>query len=111
MKTIILKRYNGTFTNGLNKLLAQIRSEEPDILNNYRVSHADREFQVWKRNPLVIELYSEKVMWQKLDYIHNNPCTARWKLAPFPHAYRFSSARFYLDNYKDWDFLTHIMDA
>ena len=94
-----------------NKLLAHIRSEEPDILNNYRVRHADREFQVWKRNPLAIELYSEKVMWQKLDYIHNNPCTARWKLSPFPQAYRFSSARFYLDNYKDWDFLTHIMDA
>lgn len=42
-------------------------------LETYKVKAADREYQFWERNPLSIELYSEKVFLQKLNYIHQNP--------------------------------------
>ena len=39
---------------------------------------------------------SEKLILQKLDYIHNNPCQGSWQLATNPWDYIHSSARFYL---------------
>ena len=32
---------------------------------------------------------------QKLNYIHNNPCTGKWKLVESPVDYDHSSAKFY----------------
>jgi hypothetical protein len=29
-------------------------------------------------------------------------------LCPYPEDYKYSSARFYLKNEKDWDFLVHV---
>ncbi|MGB3155452.1 MAG: hypothetical protein WBB06_12680, partial [Chitinophagaceae bacterium] len=52
------------------------------------------------------ELWEESFDWkycetadfayQKLVYMHNNPCTGRWKLAPDAMAYEHSSARYYI---------------
>lgn len=39
--------------------------------------------------------YSEKLVWQKLNYFHNNPCTGKWNLAPTPLEYPHSSCLFY----------------
>lgn len=46
-----------------------------------------------------------EVLIQKLNYIHNNPVKAG--LCKYPEEYKYSSARFYLCNEKDWDFLAH----
>jgi len=32
---------------------------------------------------------------QKLDYIHNNPCSKKWNLSPTPELYQHSSAGYY----------------
>jgi hypothetical protein len=42
--------------------------------------------------------YTEKFLLQKLNYIHNNPTTGKWKLAKFPEEYFHSSASFYILN-------------
>ena len=42
-------------------------------LENYRVNAKDREYQFWERNALSIDLWSEGVFMQKLEYIHYNP--------------------------------------
>jgi hypothetical protein len=34
---------------------------------------------------------------EKLNYIHNNPCTSKWKLAERPEDYRHSSASNYIN--------------
>jgi len=39
---------------------------------------------------------SEKLIMQKLDYIHNNPCQGSWQLVTNPWDYCHSSAKFYL---------------
>ncbi|MEO6454462.1 MAG: hypothetical protein ABIN97_10335, partial [Ginsengibacter sp.] len=41
------------------------------------------------------ECLTQKFIKQKLDYIHNNPCSGKWMLADCPQNYLHSSARFY----------------
>jgi hypothetical protein len=42
------------------------------------------------------ECSSERLIQQKLDYIHNNPCQGSWHLVELPWEYVHSSAQFYL---------------
>ena len=54
---------------------------------------ADRKHHFWKRNSLMIELFTPKVFRQKLDYIHQNPVAAG--LCNNAEEYTYSSASFY----------------
>ena len=38
---------------------------------------------------------SSKLIEQKLDYMHMNPCSKKWNLAEIPGDYRYSSMKFY----------------
>ena len=52
--------------------------------------------EVWKDAFDVKECRTEKFIMQKLNYIHNNPCSGKWKLADDPIHYLHSSASFYI---------------
>lgn len=65
------------------------------ILNEFLVEAKDRTYQIWERNSLSIDLWSEKVFIQKLNYIHNNPCKHPWYLAT-PHAGASISSKAYV---------------
>lgn len=41
-----------------------------------KVNKNDRTYQIWKREPLSIELFTEKALLQKLEYVHENPVAA-----------------------------------
>ncbi len=41
------------------------------------------------------ECYDDKIIMQKLNYIHNNPCKGKWQLANNFFEYPHSSAKFY----------------
>ncbi len=64
-------------------------------VENYRVKASNRQYQFWERNPLSIDLWSRAVFLQKLNYMHNNPTQAHWKLCQYPEEYKYSSAKFY----------------
>ena len=87
------------------QILKTLRNEKSPLQDDLFVNAKDRKFQVWERNSLSIPLWSDKVMWQKLDYIHNNPVKAG--LCKNPEDYKYSSASFYLNGEKRWDFLIH----
>jgi REP element-mobilizing transposase RayT len=55
----------------------------------------NKKHELWQGTFDVKECRTEKFILQKLNYIHNNPCTERWKLAEKPYEYPHSSARFY----------------
>lgn len=38
----------------------------------------NRHYQFWDQDNHPIALVSPKVIWQKVDYIHNNPVRAKW---------------------------------
>ena len=67
--------------------------DDPNLLERCKVDKTDREYQIWKRKPLSIELSSEKLFLQKLAYIHDNPVRAG--ICKYPEDYPFSSAFFY----------------
>jgi len=51
------------------------------------------EFQLWQQDNHPIELFDQKILRQKLDYIHNNPVEAG--IVEHPEEYLYSSARDY----------------
>jgi REP element-mobilizing transposase RayT len=53
----------------------------------------NENYQFWQQGNHPIEIYTNKVLDQKLDYIHNNPVTAGW--VDEPHHFLYSSARDY----------------
>jgi hypothetical protein len=79
-------------------------------LDKFRAKLRDREYQIWQRNPLPTELYSRKVIEQKLDYIHQNPVSGKWKLAKTVMDYHYSSIWFYDEDDITLSFLTHYME-
>ena len=76
-----------------NKLKQKLTTEDPIQLEQYKVNKYDRTYQIWKREPLGIELFTPPAFQQKLNYIHENPVRAG--LCKFAEDYRYSSARFY----------------
>ena len=75
------------------------------VLQKFRVDAADREFQIWERNPLSVAIVNESVFMQKLNYIHLNPVVDRWRLCESPEQYRYLSARFYWSGKDEFGFL------
>jgi len=90
------------------QILKNLRNQNSPLLNDLLVEAKDRKYQVWERNSLSVELYSEKVLAQKLDYIHLNPVQAG--LCSQPEEYEYSSAWFYEKNELNFDFLNHYED-
>jgi len=61
-----------------------------------------------KEIPLSVEIWSEKVLKQKLKYLHKNPVRAG--LCRFHEEYKYSSALFYKTGVDNLGFLTHYRD-
>jgi REP-associated tyrosine transposase len=67
-------------------LLRQLRSE--------KARHkTDREYQVWQEGSHPQEIQDDEMMWQKLQYIHENPMKRGY--VDDPTHWRYSSARNY----------------
>ena len=81
--------------------------EKNKMLSEFLIEAKDRTYQIWERNSLSIDLWTEKVFIQMLNYIHNNPCKHPWYLAKLPEEYKYSSAKFYYTGIDDFGFLTH----
>lgn len=50
---------------------------------------------------------SDKLLEQKLSYIHSNPCKGKWNLADSPVDYLHSSAKYYLTGEQGFYAVTH----
>ncbi|QNK78741.1 MULTISPECIES: transposase [Winogradskyella] len=74
------------------------------VLKCFYVESKDRSYQFWKRNSLCVDLYSDKIIEQKLKYIHENPVKAG--LCCNPEDYRFSSAKFYKEKGDEFCFIS-----
>lgn len=46
---------------------------DPDMIKKITVNLKDRKLQVWKRNSMSIDLFNEKFLLQKLNYIPARP--------------------------------------
>ena len=55
--------------------------------------HSDSYYRVWQRRYVPFNVFTHKKQMEKLDYMHNNPVTAR--RVPSPDLWPWSSFRFY----------------
>jgi REP element-mobilizing transposase RayT len=85
------------------KILAQIQNE-PESRREWMLklfeehatsSQKHKTYKFWQVGNHAIELYSEKFVWEKINYIHNNPVKAGW--VKNPEDWRYSSASNYQD--------------
>ena len=90
------------------KMKQDLENNHPQVLVNFLVNAKDRKYQVWERNPLSVDLWSREVIWQKLEYIHQNPVRAG--LCITAKDYYWSSAKFYHTGKDNFGWLTHVMD-
>jgi hypothetical protein len=54
---------------------------------------ADRSYQLWQEGSHPEQIQNDEMMWQKLEYIHNNPVVRGY--VDEPTHWRYSSARTY----------------
>ena len=87
------------------QLLLSLFKDDKDLHASLKVKKYDRDYQVWKREPLGIELLNKAMFIQKLEYIHYNPVRAG--LCELPEDYHYSSAKFYRDGSNSFNMLTH----
>jgi putative transposase len=87
------------------QILRSLIKDDKDSHDSFKVNKYDRGYQIWKREPLSIELLNKGMFMQKLEYIHYNPVRAR--LCEVPEDYQYSSARFYHDGTNSFQMLTH----
>jgi putative transposase len=88
------------------QLKRHLIANDKELLESFKVNKYDRDYQIWKREPLSIELITPSVFNQKLEYIHSNPVRA--ELCINPEEYYYSSAKFYYDGIDDLGMLTHV---
>jgi len=99
---------NSVVGNGKRYLAYQIidrleMNNEIEILMRMQmgVSRSDRErgkqHEVWESSFDWKECNTERLITQKLEYIHDNPCCGKWNLVDSPVDYKYSSARFYIE--------------
>ena len=101
-----VQRYFLKFT--AQKIKAALQEHHPQVLSHFESESKDRSYQFWKRRALSIELRTDKVYQQKLDYIHWNPVKAG--ICKLPEDYKYSSAHLYHCGIDNWGFLTHHRD-
>jgi REP element-mobilizing transposase RayT len=90
------------------KIKADLATHHQQVLEHFLINAKDRKYQFWKRDALSVELRSQEVFVQKLEYIHWNPVRAG--LCTLPEDYKYSSARFYEMGIDNWGFLTNYRD-
>lgn len=82
-----------------------VKADKDYNLADFAVDAHNKKFEFWQRDPLAVHLFTSDVAYQKMDYIHFNPCREHWQLADEPHLYDFSSAKYYETGAKDFGFL------
>ena len=81
-----------------HQLIDLLRRHSTEVLLRQLRAHKlrhkkDSEYQVWQEGSRPKEIQSDEMMWQKLEYIHDNP--AKRCYVDDPLHWRYSSARDY----------------
>jgi putative transposase len=83
----------------INLILTEPESRREWLLSLFGIaaveSCKDQKIKFWQTGNHAIEIYSEKFVWEKINYIHNNP--VRSKFVSKPEDWLYSSATNYAD--------------
>jgi putative transposase len=93
-----------------HEFLKQLKSKHAHRLSHFEVEANNKKHEFWQRDALAIRIFSEKMAFQKLEYIHLNPLARHWNLVQDPNDYFYSSCSFYERNEKRFDFLKDLRE-
>lgn len=79
----------------IRQLMAEEKTERLGILQRLN-KHEGQDYKVWEDGYDARDIFTPEFLWQKMEYIHYNPCRQKWNLAGAPETYPWSSARFYM---------------
>lgn len=91
-----------------HQFFKKLRNENLKLLEKFKVDLVNKDYEFWQRDSLPIEIYTQEIIFQKLQYLHNNPCKGKWMLANSPVDYKYSSFEFYETGIDPFGMLTHI---
>ena len=80
-------------------------------LSLYKMDAENKKHEYWQPDSLAVHRYSREVAFQKLKYIHNSHLAKHWQLAKDPCEYKYSSARYYELNEKNFSFLKDLWEV
>ncbi len=82
-----------------DRFIRQLKAENNKTTLDWlasKVSRPDKQLlKVWEDDYVAKDVVTENFLWQKMEYIHSNPCQSHWQLSERPEDYLWSSARFY----------------
>jgi len=93
-----------------HSFLKILRKISVDELVKFQVDDPNKLYEFWQKGSFAYEIFSPTIAFQKLNYIHNNPCQKKWMLADEPSSYSLSSCSFYECDVDNFGFLTRIED-
>jgi REP element-mobilizing transposase RayT len=84
-------------------IINQIKSEPESrrdwmmklFIDSAEESHRNKNIKFWKTGNHAIELYSERFVWEKINYIHNNPVKGNFVKEPYEWIYSSASNYFF----------------
>ncbi len=83
----------------LDQIINEPESRRENLIvifkNAAKVSSKSKNHKFWKTGNHAIELYSEKFLWNKINYIHNNPIEENFVAKP--EHWLYSSASNYVE--------------
>ncbi|MBI2331279.1 MAG: transposase [Chloroflexi bacterium] len=79
----------------IRQLMAEEKTGQLDVLQKLN-KHDDQQYKIWEDSYDARDVFTADFLWQKMEYIHYNPCRPKWNLANTPEEYPWSSARFYM---------------
>jgi len=94
-----------------HKFRKMLQGERGEKLSFYKVDAENKKHEFWQRDSLAVPLYSRSIAFQKLKYTHNNPLAEHWHLAKHPCEYKYSTARYYELNEKNFSFLKDLCEV
>jgi len=93
-----------------HEIVKDLKLYHTQVLPFFKVNEKEREYRIWQRDALAIEMDTRNKVEQKIDYIHTNPLQEHWNLSKRPEDYKWSSAEFYETGIDEFGFITHYMD-
>lgn len=91
---VIVQQF-GSFT--AHKILKKLRADDQnDLLDLFQQEKRDQrqDHSIWQ-DIQAKNIYSPDFLWQKMEYIHQNPVVKDWKLVEDRADYLYSSAGYY----------------
>lgn len=79
-------------------IIKSLRNRHDPELASLQSNRKDRRYQIWRNSHAIKQIESYQFFKQKLEYIHNNPCSEQWQLCNSPKDYPYSSAGDYIMN-------------